>query len=122
MDDKLHLEKIKSEIIDLAKEYFQINKNDVFIPNISSVPVSGKVLDENELKLMVDASLDGWLTTGRFNEEFEKKLAHFLGVKYLLTRKMSKPGDIINLSRFIARNHKTARARFLPFSTYFLVT
>ena len=71
MDDKLHLEKIKSEIIDLAKEYFQINKNDVFIPNISSVPVSGKVLDENDLINTILSSLDMWYTAGDFTKQFE---------------------------------------------------
>jgi CDP-6-deoxy-D-xylo-4-hexulose-3-dehydrase len=49
------------------------------------VPPSGKLLGEGELQNMVAASLDGWLTTGRFNAEFEKKLAAFLGVKYCLS-------------------------------------
>jgi len=48
---------------------------------------------------MVDASLDGWLTTGRFNEDFEKKLANFLGVKYLLT---TNSGSSANLLAFSA--------------------
>ena len=48
---------------------------------------------------MVDASLDGWLTSGRFNEDFEKKLANFLGVKYLLT---TNSGSSANLLAFSA--------------------
>ncbi len=84
MDDKLHLEKIKSEIIDLAKEYFQINKNNVFIPNISSVPVSGKVLDENDLINTILSSLDMWYTAGDFTKQFEKLVAQKLGLRHSL--------------------------------------
>jgi len=43
------------------------------------------VLGSAELKNMVEASLDGWLTTGRFNEQFEKELADFIGVKHVIT-------------------------------------
>ena len=45
----------------------------------SKVPPAGKVLGSRELQLMVEASLDGWLTSGRFNEAFENKLGEFLG-------------------------------------------
>ena len=47
-------------------------KQKEFIPAVSEVPVSGKVIGALELKNMVEASLDGWLTSGRFNEQFEK--------------------------------------------------
>ena len=56
-----------------------------FVPGESVVPVSGKVIGAKELQLMVEASLDGWLTTGRFNAEFEQRLAKYLGVKHLIT-------------------------------------
>jgi len=46
-----------------------------FIPGQSAIPVSGKVFDEEELQLLVQASLDFWLTTGRFAAEFERELA-----------------------------------------------
>jgi CDP-6-deoxy-D-xylo-4-hexulose-3-dehydrase len=44
---------------------------------------------------MVDASLDGWLTTGRFNKEFEKRLAQFLGVKYLITVNSGSSANLV---------------------------
>ena len=94
------LSKIRDEILQKVSEYGALKyQHQSFNPGDSTVPVSGKVLDENELKFMVDASLDGWLTTGRFNEEFEKKLAHFLGVKYLLT---TNSGSSANLLAFSA--------------------
>ncbi len=57
------------------------------------------MLDGDELKAMVEASLDGCLTTGRFNEAFEKKLANYLGVRYLLT---TNSGSSANLLAFSA--------------------
>lgn len=56
-----------------------------FVPNGTAIPPSGKVIGANELKNMVEASLDGWLTAGRFNQQFEKQLAEFLGVRFVLT-------------------------------------
>ena len=94
------IEQLKKEIIDKVSEYGKLKYSiNPFVANESVIPPSGKVLDENELVHMVDASLDGWLTTGRFNEEFEKKLANFLGVKHLLT---TNSGSSANLLAFSA--------------------
>ncbi len=70
-----------------------------FVPGVSVIPPSGKVIGEKELQFMVEASLDGWLTTGRFNDAFEKKLAEFLGVKFVLT---TNSGSSANLLAFTA--------------------
>ena len=69
-----------------------------FTPGVTSVPPSGKLLDAAELKLMVEASLDGWLTTGRFNAAFEERLAKFIGVKYLLTVNSGSSANLIAFS------------------------
>lgn len=52
-----------------------------FVPGQSLVPVSGKVLDAEDYVHLVDASLDGWFTSGRFHTEFQKALAKFVGVR-----------------------------------------
>ncbi|MGZ4970759.1 MAG: lipopolysaccharide biosynthesis protein RfbH, partial [Methylobacter sp.] len=70
-----------------------------FIPGTSVIPPSGKVLGAVELKNMVDASLDGWLTTGRFNAAFEQRFAEFVGVTYALT---TTSGSAANLLAFTA--------------------
>jgi CDP-6-deoxy-D-xylo-4-hexulose-3-dehydrase len=70
-----------------------------FEPGTTTVPPSGKVIGAAELKNMVEASLDGWLTTGRFNDAFEKRLADFLGVKFALT---TNSGSSANLLAFAA--------------------
>jgi CDP-6-deoxy-D-xylo-4-hexulose-3-dehydrase len=90
---------IRNRILDLVNDYSDINfKKKEFIPGVSEVPVSGKVIGALELKNMVEASLDGWLTTGRFNEQFEKKLADFLGVKCLLTVNSGSSANLIAFS------------------------
>jgi CDP-6-deoxy-D-xylo-4-hexulose-3-dehydrase len=91
--------KIKSAILSLVNDYSDINfKQKEFLPGVSEVPVSGKVIGALELKNMVEASLDGWLTTGRFNEQFEKKLANFLGIKCLLTVNSGSSANLIAFS------------------------
>lgn len=69
-----------------------------FVPGESVIPPSGKVIGARELQLMVEASLDGWLTTGRFNAEFEKKLAEFLGVKYLISVNSGSSANLVAFS------------------------
>ncbi len=93
------LDKLRSQISDLVQQYADIAyAPQPFVPGQSSVPVSGKVIGTKELQLMVDASLDGWLTTGRFNAMFEKRLAEFLGVKYLITVNSGSSANLVAFS------------------------
>ena len=65
------------KIVALQTEQFcnATHKYSPFSPGVSVVPPSGKVIGASEIQTMVDASLDGWLTAGRFNDAFEGKLA-----------------------------------------------
>jgi CDP-6-deoxy-D-xylo-4-hexulose-3-dehydrase len=81
-----------------------------FQPGASIIPPSGKVLGSSELLNMVEASLDGWLTTGRFNEAFEKRFAEFVGVPYALT---TTSGSSANLLAFNALTSHKLGARAL---------
>jgi len=93
------LDHLKSQILKLVSEYSSEKYSPKpFVPGKSVIPPSGKVIGERELQLMVEASLDGWLTTGRFNEEFEKKLADFIGVKYLLTVNSGSSANLVAFS------------------------
>ena len=104
-----NLEKKRNEISSLVEEFAkQKYLEKAFIPGETHIPVSGKVLDHNEIKLMVNASLDGWLTTGNYNEEFQKKLANFLGVKFLLT---TNSGSSANLLAFSALTSPSLKDR-----------
>jgi len=69
-----------------------------FIPGDSVVPPSGKVVGAPEIQNMVSASLDAWLTTGRFNDKFEKELAEFIGVKHLITVNSGSSANLVAFS------------------------
>lgn len=93
------LDKLRSQISELVQQYADIAfAPQSFVPGQSAVPVSGKVIGMKELQLMVDASLDAWLTTGRFNAMFEKRLAEFLGVKYLITVNSGSSANLVAFS------------------------
>ncbi len=95
-----HQQEIRKKIAALVDEYAQLKYTpQSFEPGETVIPPSGKVLDAAELKSMVEASLDGWLTGGRFNDAFEKKLRDFLGVKFLIT---TNSGSSANLLAFSA--------------------
>lgn len=73
---------LRQQILNLASEYFtEAFSGRGFIPSVSPVPVSGKVIDDADLQAVIDSALDCWFTTGRFAKEFEKKLARFVGVR-----------------------------------------
>jgi len=69
-----------------------------FNPGVTAVPPSGKLIDAEELKLMVEASLDGWLTTGRFNAQFEQRLAAYLDVPCLITVNSGSSANLVAFS------------------------
>ena len=93
------LETLRSEIALLVSEYAKEQyKVKPFVPGETVIPPSGKLLGEEELQNMVAASLDGWLTTGRFNAEFEKKLATYLGVKYCLSVNSGSSANLVAFS------------------------
>lgn len=90
---------LREQIAKLVEEYAAIALAPLpFLPGTTVVPPSGKWLDASELKLMVEASLDGWLTTGRFNDEFERRLAKFMGVKYLITVNSGSSANLVAFS------------------------
>ncbi len=62
------------------------------------IPASGKVLDEKDLQNLIEASLDMWLTTGRFNDKFEKDFAKFLDVKYTATTNSGSSANLLAIS------------------------
>lgn len=93
------LDQIRKDIAQLVQQYADIAyAPKPFVPGETAVPVSGKVLGAQELKLMVEASLDGWLTTGRFNAAFEARLAEFLGVKHVLTVNSGSSANLVAFS------------------------
>ncbi len=90
---------LRKQIAELVSEYAALQYADKpFEPGTSVIPPSGKVMGETELQYMVAASLDGWLTTGRFNEQFEKALAEFIGIKHLITVNSGSSANLVAFS------------------------
>ena len=93
-------ESLRKEILQLVEQYGALSPDiSSFRRGESTIPPSGKVIGSGELRMMTDAVLDGWLTAGRFNEEFEKKLGEYLSVKHVLT---TNSGSSANLLAFTA--------------------
>ncbi len=98
-DTSQKLADIRRDIALRVQEYADLAyQPQAFVPGQTAVPVSGKVLGARELQLMVEASLDGWLTTGRFNAEFEQRLAQYLGVKHVLTVNSGSSANLVAFS------------------------
>jgi CDP-6-deoxy-D-xylo-4-hexulose-3-dehydrase len=99
MINSFQVNEVKKKILDLVHDYslLAFSKKD-FIPGQSDIPVTGKVIDSLEIQNMVEASLDGWLTAGRFNSLFQKQLAEFLNIKCLITVNSGSSANLIAFS------------------------
>ena len=92
-------ESLRAQIGALVRQYADLAlAPQPFQPGQSAVPVSGKVIGAPELEFMVEASLDGWLTAGRFNDAFEQRLAKYLGVKHLMTVNSGSSANLVAFS------------------------
>lgn len=69
-----------------------------FVPGVSTVPVSGKVITPDDICSVVDSALDGWFTTGRFAKDFERKLARFVGVRSASLVNSGSSANLVALS------------------------
>ena len=91
-------EKLRGKILSLVKNFVDAEITSEFRPGEDAIPVSGKVLGSDEIQYMVEAALDGWLTTGRFNASFESGLANFLNVKHLRTVNSGSSANLVAFS------------------------
>lgn len=94
----MNKDQIRQEILSLVDKYAAADAPATFLPSVTTVPPSGKVIGAPELKNMVEASLDGWLTTGRFNDEFELRLRKYIGVEYLMTVNSGSSANLVAFS------------------------
>jgi CDP-4-dehydro-6-deoxyglucose reductase, E1 len=99
IDENLSLSKLRLEIINLTQNYaHSLLVARPFSPGKDPVPVSGKVLTSEDFAAMVDSVLDGWLTAGRFTEDFERKLAQFVGARSALFLNSGSSANLVALS------------------------
>ena len=99
MAEKSRADQLREQILGLVREYHaEAFPERTFLGGISTVPVSGKVFDEKELELLVDSSLDFWLTTGRYAEKFEKRFAKTMGMKHALLCNSGSSANLLAVS------------------------
>ena len=92
-------EELRREILSLVGDYARLAHGArPFVAGTSPVPVSGKVYGAEEMEALVDASLDFWLTTGRFNDAFEARLSSVVGRKYALTVNSGSSANLVAVS------------------------
>ena len=102
-------ETIRGEIMALVDEYARIAHAPApFVPGASPVPVSGRVYDAGDIKSLVDSALEFWLTTGRFNDAFEERLAGILGARYVLTVNSGSSANLVAFSALTSHLLKDA--------------
>ncbi len=89
---------IRKRILKQVVDYFVCREKEKFIPGKTRIPYAGRVYDEKELVNLVDASLDFWLTAGRYAEKFENQLARFLKVKYCLLTNSGSSANLLAVS------------------------
>lgn len=91
---------LREQTIHAAIKYYEFKYKNTkqFTPG-DRIPYAGRVFDEKEITNLIDASLDFWLTTGRYADKFEKEFAEFLGVKHC---SLTNSGSSANLLAFMA--------------------
>ena len=100
MMDNENLESLRDQILNLTKQYFEerTQQQPAFVPYISDIPVTGKVLNGDDIMNLVDSSLDAWLTAGRFSDMFEEKIRKYLGVRHCLFVNSGSSANLLAIS------------------------
>jgi CDP-4-dehydro-6-deoxyglucose reductase, E1 len=90
---------LRKEILEMVQKYHEAAFPPAgFVPGKDPVPVAGRVFDGEDIQSLVDASLDFWLTTGRFAKDFEGAMADFLGSKYSILVNSGSSANLLAIS------------------------
>lgn len=102
--DESDMTDLRLEILELTKKYAELKLDPKpFVPGVDPVPVSGKVLTSEDFVALVDSSLDGWLTAGRFTVDFERALANFVGIRHALFVNSGSSANLLALSALTSK-------------------
>lgn len=103
---------LRQQILALVEQFHdEAYPKQEFVPGQSAVPVSGRVYDGSDISTLVDSSLDFWLTTGRFAEEFEKSFASFVGTRHALLCNSGSSANLLALSALTSAKLKERQLR-----------
>ena len=104
---------LRQRVFELVQEvYEQEHASREFVPGETHVPVSGRVYDADDLLNLVDASLDFWLTTGRYARRFEREFARSLGVRHAMLCNSGSSANLLALTALTSP--KLGERRLLP--------
>lgn len=103
----------KEQIVNLVQAFGSYSSIDqVFIPGETDIPVSGKVIYPEDLAMLIDSCLEGWLTSGHYSEDFQRSLAKFVGVRSSLFVNSGSSANLVALSALTSK--KLGKRRLLP--------
>ena len=98
------IKKVRGDILALTADYSELFlSKQTFTPGVSAIPVSGKVLESDDFVNLIDSSLDGWFTSGRYTKEFERSLADFVGVRSALFVNSGSSANLCALSALTSK-------------------
>lgn len=99
MRDTEDLASLRRQILELSERYAERAHGQLpFVPGESPVPPAGKVVGAHEMRLLIDSALDLWLTAGRYNAQFESRLAKILGVKRAVSVNSGSSANLLALT------------------------
>jgi CDP-6-deoxy-D-xylo-4-hexulose-3-dehydrase len=92
-------DELRAQILEMVSRYYRAAfPAQKFIPGETPVPISGKVFDDAEIRLLVDAGLDFWLTTGRYAAQFEDEFARLFGLRYAMLANSGSSANLLALT------------------------
>ncbi|MNI18765.1 L-glutamine:2-deoxy-scyllo-inosose aminotransferase [compost metagenome] len=106
-------EQLRQQVLELAERYHNADRPSVsFVPGVDQIPVTGKVCDSEDLTYLIDASLDMWLTSGRYAKQFEREFADYIGSRYCLLTNSGSSANLLALSALTSP--QLGKRRLLP--------
>ncbi|HMI89865.1 MAG TPA: aminotransferase class V-fold PLP-dependent enzyme, partial [Polyangiales bacterium] len=103
---------LRTRILGLVREYHALAfEEPAFVPGETEVKPAGRVFDAHELELLTDATLEFWLTTGRFAQQFERGLARFVGVRNALLVNSGSSANLLAVTALTSESLGTRRLK-----------
>lgn len=111
-DIDLNIDLMRLNVLNNVRDFYKSKKsNKGFIPGETYIPPSGKIVDEEDLVHLVDASLDMWLTAGRYSDEFEKSFSRFIGSEYCSLVNSGSSANLVAVSALCS--HRLGEKRLM---------
>lgn len=100
MSNNSEIKRIKNQIFDLVKKYYNVKfkRTEKFNPGETKINYAGRIFDENELISLIDSSLEFWLTEGNCTREFEKAFTNFIGTDYCTVTNSGSSANLLAVS------------------------